>query len=60
MDALEQYLKIEKMDPAEIGEDSIRHKQEKWNIMNSNYSDLQRNGKSVIEQMGQVNNSINM
>ena len=54
MDALEQYLKIEKMDPAEIGDDSIKHKQEKWNTMSNSYTDVESSGKKVIDQVVQV------
>ncbi len=54
MDALEQYLKIEKMDPTEVSESSIKHKEEKHSQMNSHYKDVETNGKIFINDAKEV------
>ena len=54
MDALEQYVKIEKLDPAQISEASVQHKEQKWGQMTSVYTDVESKGKSFIEDASQV------
>ena len=54
MDALEQYLKIEKMDPTEVSESSIKHKEEKHCQMNQHYKEVETNGKSFIKDAKDV------
>ena len=54
MDALEQYLKIEKLDPAEVSDASITHKEEKYNTMNQMYSEVEGHGKSFIKEAKDV------
>ena len=54
MDALEQYLKIEKMDASEITENAIKHKQEKWSEVSNNYTDVESQGKDFIKRAGDV------
>jgi hypothetical protein len=54
MDALEQYLKIEKLDPAQVSEQSIQHKENKYSEMNSNLGELQTKGKSFIREASEV------
>ncbi len=54
MDALEQYLKIEKMDPTEVSESSIKHKEEKHSQMNQQYKDVENNGKAFIKDAKEV------
>ena len=54
MDALEQYLKIEKLDPAQVSEHAIQHKEQKYNEMNSNMSELQSKGKNFIQEASTV------
>ena len=58
MDALEQYLKIEKMDPTEVSESSIKHKEEKHVEMNSQYKDVENNGKAFIKDAKEVIHSL--
>ena len=55
MDALEQYLKIEKMDPTEVSESSIKHKEDKHTQMNHQYKEVENNGKAFIKDAKDVN-----
>jgi len=50
MDALEQYLKIEKMDPTQITEGSIKHKETKYSEMSSKFSEVESKGKAFIKE----------
>ena len=50
MDALEQYLKIEKMDPTQITEGSIKHKETKYSEMSSQFSEVENKGKAFIKE----------
>ena len=54
MDALEQYLKIEKLDPAQISDSSVQHKELKYNEMSQEYVDVESKGKTFIEQASKV------
>lgn len=54
MDALEQYLKIEKMDPAQISEDSVHHKEAKHSELSSSFTDVQGKGKAFIKEATEV------
>lgn len=50
MDALEQYLQIEKLDATSVLDSSIKHKETKYQEMNRSYSDVETTGKSFIKQ----------
>ena len=54
MDALEQYLKIEKMDPSQITEQAIEHKETKYSEMNSQFGDVESRGKKFIKEASEV------
>ena len=54
MDALEQYLKIEKMDPSQITEQSIKHKESKYGEMSSQFGEVESKGKQFIKEASEV------
>ena len=54
MDALEQYLKIEKVDPTTIDDGSITHKKENWDKMGNCYTEVETSGESVIKGVDDV------
>lgn len=54
MDALEQYLKIEKMDPTQITDGSIKHKETKYSEMSSQFKEVENKGKSFIKDASEV------
>ena len=54
MDALEQYLKIEKLDPAEVSDAAISHKEEKYGSMNQIFSEVEGQGKAFIKEAQKV------
>ena len=58
MDALEQYLKIEKMDAAAITEAAIKHKEQKWTDVSHNYKDVENQGKDFIKKAADVRTQI--
>ena len=58
MDALEQYLKIEKIDATQIPESSIKHKELKYNEMSEHYSEVENKGKSFIDEAQKVSNVV--
>ena len=54
MDALEQYLKIEKMDPSHISDTSISHKEEKYATMDDSFRTVEAKGKLFIKEAEDV------
>ena len=54
MDALEQYLKIEKIDPSQITDGSITHKEKKYGEMSSEYTEVETKGKAFIKDASAV------
>ncbi len=58
MDALEQYLKIEKLDAAQIPDSSVKHKEAKYNDMSSSYGEVESKGKTFIKEAEDVSTCI--
>ena len=54
MDALEQYLKIEKLDATQITDGSIKHKEQKYGEINKEYSEFETKGKTFINEASKV------
>ncbi len=54
MDALEQYLKIEKLDPSEVSESSVKHKEQNYSTMNQQFSEVETKGKAFIKDAKDV------
>ena len=54
MDALEQYLKIEKVDPTQITDSSVQHKEQKYNEMDHGVTEVEQKGKKFITDAKQV------
>ena len=54
MDALEQYLKIEKVDPTQITDSSVQHKERKYSEMDQGVKDVETKGKRFITDVKQV------
>jgi len=57
MDALEQYLKIEKIDATQIPESSIKHKEVKYNEMSEHYSEVENKGRTFIDEAQRVSDA---
>ena len=54
MDALEQYLKIEKMDATQITDSSIKHKEQKYGEINTEFTEFETKGKTFIKDASEV------
>lgn len=54
MDVLEEYLKIEKLDPTQIPDSAVQHKQESFAKMSSEFSDVESSGKRFIKDASEV------
>ena len=54
MDALEQYLKIEKLDATQVTDSAIQHKQEKYNNMSQQHSEVENKGRTFIKEASEV------
>ena len=54
MDVLEEYLKIEKLDPAQIPDSAVKHKEESFAKMSSEFSDVESSGKKFIKDANEV------
>jgi len=58
MDALEQYLKIEKVDPTQISDSSVQHKEQKYSEMDHGVKDVEQKGKKFITDVKQVGRTL--
>jgi hypothetical protein len=54
MDVLEEYLKIEKLDPTQISDSAVQHKEESFAKMSSEFSDVESSGKRFIKDANEV------
>ena len=52
--SIPRYLKIEKMDPSQISDDSVKHKQSKFNEMSSEFKQVEDSGRKFISSAQQV------
>jgi hypothetical protein len=58
MDVLEEYLKIEKLDPTQVPDSAIKHKEESFAKMSSEFSDVESSGKKFIKDANEVNDIV--
>jgi len=54
MDVLEEYLKIEKLDATEVPDSAIKHKEDSFGKMSSEYSEVENRGKQFIKEAQEV------
>ena len=54
MDALEQYVKIEKIDATAIIDESVTHKEKKYSEMSTEYKVVEGSGKTFIKEAAEV------
>jgi len=54
MDVLEEYLKIEKLDPTQVPESSVKHKEENFSKMNVDFGQVETTGKHFIKEATEV------
>jgi hypothetical protein len=54
MDLLELHLKLEKLDPAQVPDSSIAHKNEAFKKMNAEWTEVEAKGKQFVTDCGQV------
>ena len=54
MDVLEEYLKIEKLDPTQVPDAAIKHKEESFVKMTSEFSAVESSGKQFIKEASDV------
>ena len=54
MDVLEEYLKIEKLDPTQVPDAAIKHKEESFAKMTSEFSSVENSGKQFIKDANDV------
>ena len=54
MDVLEEYLKIEKLDPTQVPDAAIKHKEESFVKMTSEFSSVETSGKQFIKEATDV------
>ena len=54
MDALEEYLRIEKLDPTQVSDAAIKHKEESFSHLNSGYTEVEHKGKHFIKEASEV------
>jgi len=51
MDSLELHLKLEKIDPALVPENSVKHKEEMYQKMCTDWSEVDTKGKQLIKDV---------
>ena len=54
MDVLEEYLKIEKLDPAQVPDAAVKHKEESFAKMTNEFSAVESSGKQFIKEATDV------
>jgi len=54
MDVLEEYLKIEKLDPTQVPDAAIKHKEESFVKMSDEFSAVENSGKQFIKEATDV------
>ena len=54
MDVLEEYLKIEKLDPTQVPDAAIKHKEESFAKMTNEFSSVENSGKQFIKDANDV------
>jgi len=54
MDVLEEYLKIEKLDPTQVPDAAIKHKEESFVKMTNEFSSVENSGKQFIKEANDV------
>jgi hypothetical protein len=54
MDVLEEYLKIEKLDPTQVPDSAVQHKEESFAKMSSEFTDVESRGKKFIKEATEV------
>lgn len=58
MDVLEEYLKIEKLDPTQIPDSAVQHKEESFAKMSSEFSEVENSGKRFIKDANEVTDEL--
>lgn len=54
MDALEEYLRIEKLDATQVSDAAIKHKEESFTHLKSDYTEVESKGKHFIKEASEV------
>ena len=54
MDAIEQFLQIEKLDPTQVSDESMKHKESKYQEVVKNVDDLDGKGKTFIKDASET------
>ena len=54
MDVLEEYLKIEKLDPTQVPDAAIKHKEESFVKMTDEFSSVESSGKQFVKEATDV------
>lgn len=49
MDVLEEYLKVEKLEPSQVSDAAIHYKEQSVGRLNSEYVDVENRGKNFIK-----------
>ena len=57
MDVIEEYLKIEKLDPTQVPDAAIKHKEESFAKMTNEFSAVESSGKQFIKEASDVRTS---
>ena len=54
MDVLEEYLKIEKLDPTQVPDSAVKHKEESFVKMSNEFTAVESSGKQFIKDVSDV------
>jgi len=54
MDVLEEYVKIEKLDPTQVPDAAIKHKEESFVKMKDEFSAVESSGKQFVKEATDV------
>ena len=54
MDVLEEYVKIEKLDPTQVPDSAVKHKEDSFGKMTSEFSAVESSGKQFIKDATDV------
>jgi len=54
MDSLELHLKLDKMDPALVPDSSVKHKNEMYQKMTTDWTEVDNKGKQLVKDAAEV------
>lgn len=54
MDALQEYLRIEKLDASQVSDAAIKHKEDSFKHLSSDYTEVEHKGKHFIKEANEA------